>query len=188
MPVKNWLLAICGVLEAVIAVIYLVTALDGRLTFHAWNAAVALAGKLAIAAAACVILAGVWRLTSWFLILNGLGLGALGLIQFTFVRRFPVSFLTIALLVIVMAASSGVLGFIIARSLRREQHPAAESLFEVAAAVSICFALMFFALGVHWIRMTPGSHVELLWLGAYFAFSAICMLALPFGSPRRAHS
>jgi hypothetical protein len=119
--------------------------------------------------------------------MNGLALGALGLIQFIFVRRFPISFLTIALLVIVMAASSSFLGFVIARSLRREQHPPAGSILEAAGAVSTGFALVFFALGVRGVRIAPGSHIDFLWLGAYFAFSAMCMLALPFRNPSRAH-
>lgn len=188
MPAKSWvLLMLCGVVEAVIAVIYLVMAFDGHLTFHAWNGAVALAGQLAMAAGACVILAGIWWLRSWLLILNGLALGVLGFIQFALVRRFPISFRTIALLVIVTAITSAALGFMMARSRRRERHATAGWIFELAGAVSICFALMFFAFGVHWIRMGPGSHIDFLWRGAYFAFSAISMLALPFGNPRHAH-
>jgi hypothetical protein len=34
------------------------------------------------------------------------------------------------------------------------------------------------ALGLRWIRVEPGSRSDLLWLGSYFGFSAICMLAL----------
>jgi hypothetical protein len=42
--------------------------------------------------------------------------------------------------------------------------------------VSLGFALAFVALGFGAIKIEPGSHTELLWLGAYFAFSAVCML------------
>jgi hypothetical protein len=66
--------------------------------------------------------------------------------------------------------------------------------------------LAFFALGFRWIKLGPGSHADLLWLGSYFGFSAICMLWLalrlhsqglsqsgqrealpPLGNPRHAH-
>src|SRR5438876_9248884 len=89
--IKNWLLlALCGVLDAIISVIYLIMQdRDGPLTFHAWNSAVVFLGKLALASGACTIAAGIWRSTngkSWLLVLNGLALGALGLIQYGFVR------------------------------------------------------------------------------------------------------
>jgi hypothetical protein len=72
--------------------------------------------------------------------------------------------------------------------------------------VSFGFALAFLALGFRWIAIEPGSHADLLWLGSYFGFGAICMLGLalrlhsqgisqfgqtealpPFGNPRHAH-
>src|SRR6266480_3453568 len=94
--IKNWLLlALCGVLDAIISVIYLIMQdTDGPLTFHTWNSTLVLLGKLALAAGACTIAAGIWRSTNgkcWLLALNGLALGALGLIQYRFVR-FRISF------------------------------------------------------------------------------------------------
>jgi hypothetical protein len=135
--------------------------------------------------------------------LKGLALFALGVIWYGFVR-YRISFRTIALLIIVMAMTAGILELITARRLRH--HVVGEWFFRVAGAVSIGFALVFFVYGFGWIKLAPGSHTDLLWLGSYFAFSAICMLALamhlrgrrlpqsgenaalpPLGSPRHAH-
>ncbi len=206
---KNWfLLALCGVLEAVIAVIYLIMqGTDGPLTFFSWHGTIALLGKLALVAGACTAAAGLRSTNgkSWLLVLNGLALGALGLIQYAFVR-FRISFLTIALLIILMAASMGILELTIARSLRHQRHVADGWFLALAGVASFGFALAFLALGFRWIKIEPGSHADLLWLGAYFGFSAICMLGLalrlhsqglsqsgrrealpPLGNPRHAH-
>lgn len=179
---RNWLLlAMCGFLYATISVTYLIMRhTDGPLTFHSWNGTVALLGKLALAAGACTIAAGMLRATKgkcWLLVLNGLALGALGLIQYSFVR-LPISFLTVALLIVLMAMSTGIFNLVIARTLRH-RHPAADGWFlSLAGVFSVGFALAFFALGFRWIEIKPGSHVDLLWLGSYFAFSAICTLGL----------
>jgi len=180
--IKNWpLLALCGILDAIISVIYLIMQeTDGPLTFHSWNGTVVFLGKLALAAGACTIAAGILGSTNgkcWLLVLNGLALGALGLIQYGFVR-FPISFLTVALLVILMAMSIGVLELIIARTLRRQRQVVDGWFLALAGVASVGFALAFFALGFHWIKIEPGSHADLLWLGSYFGFSAICMLVL----------
>ena len=207
--IKNWpLLALCGIFDAIISVIYLIMQeTDGPLAFHSWNGTVVFLGKLALAAGACTIAAGILRSTNgkcWLLVLNGLALGALGLIQYGFVR-FPISFLTVALLVILMAMSIGVLELIIARTLRRQRQVVDGWFLALAGVASVGFALAFFALGFHWIKIEPGSHADLLWLGSYFGFSAICMLVLslrlhgqdlsqsgqreglPLGNPRHAH-
>ena len=47
----------------------------------------------------------------------------------------------------------------------------------LAGAVSVGFALGFLAFVFRWIKLEPTSP-SLLWIGSYFAFSAICMLAL----------
>jgi uncharacterized membrane protein HdeD (DUF308 family) len=180
--INNWvLLALCGILDAIISVIYLIMRdSDGPLTFHSWNGTVVFLGKLALAAGACTIAAGILRSTKgkcWFLVLNGLALSALGLIQYGFVR-FPISFLTVALLIILMAMSIGILELVIARTLRRQRHVADGWFLALAGVVSVGFALAFFALGFRWIKMDPGSHADLLWLGSYFGFSAMCMMGL----------
>jgi hypothetical protein len=172
--VNKWLLpALCGVLQAIISVVYIAMQVaDGPVTFHAWNGTVSFVGGLALTAGACTVAAGVLGSTegrSWLLVLNGLALGALGLIQCAFVR-FRVSFLTVALLIIVMAMSIGILDLVIARTRRW--------FFGAAGVISVAYALAFLALGLRWIGIEPGSHSDLLWLGSYFGFSAICMLAL----------
>ena len=179
---RNWLLlALCGGLNAMIAVIYLtMLGTAGSLTFHAWNETVVFLGQLTIAAGACAIAAGVWRSKEgncWLLVLNGLALGALGLIYYRFVS-FRISFLTIALLIIVMALSIGILELVIARTLRRQRHGADGWFLGLTGVASVGFALAFLALGFRWIKIGPQSHSDLLWLAAFFAFNAVCMLAL----------
>ena len=175
-----WLLALCGVLDAIMSVIYFIMQeTDGPLTFHSWSGAVVFLGEVALAAGACTIAAGIWRSAKgkcWLLVLNGLALGAFGLIHF-FVR-FRISFLTFALLIILMAMSIGILELVIARTLRHPRHVADRWFLALAGVVSVGFALAFFALGFRWIKIEPGSHADLLWLGSYFGFSAICMLGL----------
>jgi uncharacterized membrane protein HdeD (DUF308 family) len=179
---QNWrLLALCGVLNAIISFLYLIMgSAEGPLSFRSWNSAVALLGKLALAAGACMIAAGTWRSRkgkSWLLVLNGVALCALGLIQYGLVR-FRISFLTVALLIILMAMSTGILELILARILRRQGHAADRWFLVLTGAASIGFALTFFALGVRWIEIEPGSHSDVLWLGSYFGFSAICIAGL----------
>jgi hypothetical protein len=70
-----------------ISVIYLVMQdADGLLAIHSWNGTVVFLGKLALAAGACKIAAGVLRSTKgkcWLLVFINL---ALGVIQYGFVR------------------------------------------------------------------------------------------------------
>ena len=174
---KNWwLLALCGVLDAVISVIYFDQAEHG---FHSLRDIVFL-GRVALAAGACTIAVGVWRSAngkSWPLVLNGVALGALGLILNGIVG-FRISFRTIALLIIATAISIGVLELITARTLRLQRQLADGWFFGSAGLASLGFALAFFALGFRWIKPEPGSLLELFWLGAYFAFTAICTVGL----------
>ncbi len=178
--IKNWwLLALCGVLAAIMSLTYFTMwATDGPLTFDAWNGTIVLLGQLALATAACTIAAGVWRSSEgkcWLLVLNGLALGALGLIQYRFFR-FRVSLLTVAFLIILMAVSMGILQWVIMRTLRRQ---VSDGWFlGLAAVASLGFALAFLGLGLRWFKLGPGSHLDVLWLGAYFGFSAMCMLVL----------
>jgi uncharacterized membrane protein HdeD (DUF308 family) len=176
---KNWLLlALCGVFEAIIAVVYLI--MLETVTFHSNIGTITLLGKLTLAAGACAIAAGIARSAKgkcWFLVLNGLALAALGIIQYAFIR-YPISLLTVALLIVLMAIAIGILELQIARTLRHQRHVMDGCLFAVAGVASACFALAFLALGFHWIKIEPGSHIDLLLFGAYFGFSAISMLAM----------
>lgn len=180
MSVERLLLVLCGVLEAIIAATYLIAQGTHGPLISRWNGTVTLLGELALAAGACTLAAGILRSTEgrrWLLVLNGLALGALGLIQYGLVR-YRIRFLTVALLVVLMAMSIAALEFAIARTSRRQRHVADGWFFALAGVVSVGFALAFLALGVRWIEIEPGSHADLLWLGAYFGFSAIGMLAL----------
>jgi hypothetical protein len=180
---KNWwLLALCSVLNATVAVIFFIMlGTDGPLKVRALGGTIALLGAVAMAAGACAIAAGVWRSakgTCWPLVLNGLAVGALGVIYCFVVSRYPTSLRTVALLIVVMAVSLGVIAFIAARTLRRRSHVTDGWILGFAAVVSAVFTLVFFGLGFHWIKLGPGSRLELLWLGAYFGFTAICMMGL----------
>jgi|SRR5579863_4081955 len=180
--IKNWwLLTLCGVLDAIISVIYFIMQnAHGPLTFGAWSGTIVLMGKLSLAAGACTIAAGIWRSakgTCWLLVLNGLALSAFGLICYK-LAQYRISFRTVALLVVVMAMSIGLLELATARTLRRRRHVADEWFLGLAGAASVGFALAFFALGFGWIKIEPRSHSDLLWIGSYFGFSAICMLGL----------
>ncbi|HMD98138.1 MAG TPA: hypothetical protein VKM93_12525 [Terriglobia bacterium] len=176
-----WLLALCGVLDAILALLNLsMQDPDGSLTWRIFvpMSTGMLMCRLAVAAGACTIAAGIWRSRegkSWLLVLNGLAFSAYGLIPMIFSTR-PLSFRLFAFLLVVMAMSIGILELATARTLRR--HVADKWFLRLTGAASVGFALAFFALGVRWIKLEPGSHSVFLWLGSYFGFSAICMLGL----------
>ena len=207
-----WLLALCGVLEAIISVIYLVmydAGPDGPLSLHSWSGAVVFSNRLALAAAASTIAAGIWRSgkgKSWLLVLNGLALSAYGLMPLFW--RGPLGFVLFARLLAVMATTFGILALATARTLRRQRHVADGWWLGLAGAASVGFALAFLALGFRWIQPEPRAfHSSVfLWLGYYFGFSAICMVGLalrlhhlgpsqsgpweslpPLGNPKLAH-
>jgi uncharacterized membrane protein HdeD (DUF308 family) len=205
-----WLLAVCGILDAIYSAMnFVMQRPDGSLalrTFVHSRGTVVNMGMLALAAGACTVTAGIWssrRGKSWFLVLNGLACSALGLI-FIFWTG-PLSFRTVALLIVVMAMSIGIYEFAAARTLRR--HLADEWLLGAAGVASVGFGLAFLAFMFRWIKLEPGSPAQSFhWMGSYFGFSAICMLGLalrlhrlrrsqsgqwedlpPLGNPRHAH-
>jgi len=172
---KNWLLlALCGVLDAVISVIYLNHVENG---FHAASTVVFL-GKLTLAGGALMIAAGIWTSENgkrWLLVMSGLACSSLGLI-FT-LWTGPLSFRTVALLIVVMAMSIGIYELAIARTFRH--HIADELMLGAAGVVSVGFALAFLAFVFRWIKLEPGDPGQSLrWMGSYFGFCAICMLGL----------
>lgn len=202
-PIGNgMLLALCGILDGTISVIYFSHAGEG---FHAMSAVV-FVGMLTAVLGACTIAAGFWSPGNgkhWLLVLNGLACCSLGLI-FTFWTG-PLAFRTIAALIMVMALSIGFYEWASARTLRRDH--AAEWLLGAAGAASLGFALAFLAFVFRWIKLDPGSPGQSLrWLGSYFGFCAVCMVGLALrlysqglsgygqrgalptsGSPRHAH-
>ncbi|HEY3742556.1 MAG TPA: hypothetical protein VGL53_22055, partial [Bryobacteraceae bacterium] len=117
-----WLLALCGVLEAIYAVMNLIGYnSDGVLTWREFlsRSTVVLMGKFALAAGICTIVAGVWksgRGRSWLLMLYGLALSVFGLISI-FLTRGKMSFLPVAMLLAVMALSIGIFEINTARKL-----------------------------------------------------------------------
>jgi uncharacterized membrane protein HdeD (DUF308 family) len=167
---KNWwLLAFCGVLDATISVAYFLLQDASGLRFPARNSAIAMLGKLILAAGVCTIAAGVWgslKRKCRLLALNGLALAALGMLHE--LSRFRIGFRAVALLVVVMAMSSGILTLRTARALRSERP---EWFLRLAGAASV-------GLAIRWLVMNPGSGSDLFWLGAHFAVSAMCMLGL----------
>ncbi|HEY6293970.1 MAG TPA: hypothetical protein VI455_20645 [Terriglobia bacterium] len=207
---KNWwLLALCGVLDAILALMNVsMQNPDGSMalrTFGPMGTATFMC-RLAVAAGACTIAAGIWssrKGRSWLLVLNGLAFCAYGLLPILWTG--PLGFRLFALLLVVMATSIGILELATAQTLRR--HVADKWFLGLAGAASVGFALAFLALGFGWIKLEPGPHWRgFLWLGSYFGFSAICMLWLalrlhglgpsqsgpwealpPLGSPKHAH-
>ena len=176
---RLWL-ASAGILEAAISTIYFLMYNDGALTFHAWNGAVAVAGELAILAGACTIAASIWKAAggqSWMLAPNGLALGALGLMQYAF-TRFRISFVTVALLIILMALSTSMVELLLARTMRRRAHDAYAWFLGAAGIISAAFVLLFLALCFRWITMEPRAHADVLSLGCYFGWSAIGVLGM----------
>jgi hypothetical protein len=184
---KNWwLLAFGGIVQAAISILYLLMQNSSRpITFHAWHRTITWLGYLEFAAGICVSTAGLLRAKSgksWLLVLNGLALAGLGFIHLV-LMRFPISFRTIAFLLILMAFSVGMLELRIGRTLRSRNLAADGWAFAGTGLASMGFVLVFIAFPLRWIRLEPGSHIELLWMGFYFAFSAMCML----GSALRLH-
>jgi uncharacterized membrane protein HdeD (DUF308 family) len=112
--VKNWwLLALCGVLDALFAVlILLMGSPDGSpnlRTFIHSRDAISQLGALALAAGVCTIAASVWssrKDNAWLLVLNGLACSSLGLLVTLGATR-PITFRTIALVIVIMAMSIG---------------------------------------------------------------------------------
>ena len=171
-PVGNgWFLALCGACEAMAALLFFnLLGHGGPLTFLAGPSNATWLGILILAAGGCSVAAGIWRAAPgirWLLVSNGLALVALGLI-YEFLIRFRIGFATIAALILVMVGSVGRLALERARSWTSA----------VAGTVCAVFGMMFVGLALHWIRVEPRSQADLLWLGAWFGFSAICMMAL----------
>ncbi len=181
---KNWwLLALCSGLYALISIqFFSVMGYSGPLTVRFRGDAIAWLGRFILAAAACSAGAGLWRAghgKGWLLVLNGLALAALGVIDLYFIRT-RVSFRTIALLIVVMAASTSALEVLLAQALRIRRRLMDGWLLTLAGALTGGFAMLFLALAFRWIRILPGSQTDLLWIGCYFACSSLCILTLAF--------
>jgi uncharacterized membrane protein HdeD (DUF308 family) len=178
-----WLLALCGVLDALFAgLIVLMGNPDGspnlRLFIHGRNAITQL-GLLALAAGVCTIAASVWRSrkdNSLLLVLNGLATSSLGILVTLGATR-PITFRTIALVIVLMAMSIGLYEVTTARTFRG--HLIDEWLLGAAGLASFGFAVVFLAFVLRWIKIDPSPSAQTFnWLGSYFGFTAICMVGL----------
>jgi len=171
---KNWwLLLLCGVFQAMYAAMtFLTQRPDGTITLRTSvdsRGTLVRMGLLVLAAGVCIIVAGVWsrKGNSWLLVLNGLAGGVLGAL-FAFWTG-PLAFRAIALLIAGMALSISLFGWTAGRALR-------EYLMGVGG---LGFAVAFLAFVFGWIQLNPQSPAQsLFWVGSYFGFSALCMLAL----------
>lgn len=176
------LFAICAILDIMIAAIYFLlyeTGPDGPLPVHEWSSVVLLLNRVTLAAGACTIAAGLWRPAknkSWLLILNGVGLSAYGVIPLFW--RGPLGFNRLALLLIAMAITLGILALAIARSSRRSF--TGEWFFGLAGAGSLGFAVAFLSLVNGWIQLErrPFHPSVFLWLCVFLGLTAVCMLGL----------
>jgi uncharacterized membrane protein HdeD (DUF308 family) len=178
-----WLLALCGVLDALFAVmIFLMGSPDGSpnlRTFIHGRDAITRLGVLALAAGVCTIAASIWssrKDNSWLLVLNGLACSSLGLLVTLGATR-PVGFRTIALVIVVMAVSIGLYELATARTLSGQLID--KWLLGAAGVVSVGFAGGFVALVLRWIKPDPSPSAQTFdWLASYFGFTAICMVGL----------
>ncbi len=176
------LLAICAIAYVIIAGIYFLmydTGPDGPLPDHEWQGVVMILNRVTLAAGACSIAAGLWRSAkgkSWLLVLNGVALCAYGVIPLFW--KGPLAFDRLALLLIAMAMTFGILALMIVRS--RPRSVADQWFFGLAGAGSLGFAVAFLALVNRWIQLErrPFHPSVFLWLCVYFGFAAICILGL----------
>ena len=185
--IKSWLLlALCGICDAIFAIMIISIGPNGPLTPHTTaeiRDIMETMGGAALAAGACTIAAGLWtarKRNAWLLVLNGLACCVLGMMVMLGMSR-PVAFRTIALLIVAMAVSIGWFELAGARKLRELD----EWLLAGAGVVSVGFAGVFLGFVTGWIRLQPSpSGQTFYWLSAYFAFSAICMMGLAVGQLR----
>jgi hypothetical protein len=174
-----WLLALCGVLDAMHATMNLLM-LNPSVTLRRFGppAAVWDMGMLALAAGACAVAAGLWvggKDNSWLLSLHGLALGAFGTIAVSPLVRGPLSFRPVSLLFLAMAASLAAFALGTARS---EARGTAERRFlKAAGATLIGFAFSFIAVGFRLVRLEP-PQAFFVWMSSYFALCALFFLWL----------
>lgn len=184
---KSYLLILCTVLNGFIAAIYFaMQSSKDPLSAALSSRPVLILGAASVIAGACSLLAGLWRSDRgerWPLLVNGAAVAVLGSI-YCFLVRYRVSILTVAALIAIMAISIAFLAWTAGRRLGREQRVFDQWFLLFAGGGGVVSALIFLAVALRWIKMIAGSHLDLLWLGFYFAFAALCMFGL---SRFRAH-
>lgn len=177
-----WLLALCGILDAVHASINLLM-MNLPLTSRVFGSnliAVRDMGFVAVAAGACALAAGLWssgKEHSWLLSVHGLAMGAFGTILVSPLVKGPLSFRPISVLFLVMAASLGAFSLEAAKT-RRRSGQGRSFLLAVGAAL-IGFAASFVIVGGFRIRLEP-PQTYLIWMSSYLSLCALVMLWLAF--------
>jgi hypothetical protein len=178
-----WLLALCGIADAVCAAMHLfMLDYDGslRLRTFAFTTTVWDMCMVALVAGACAIAAGAWnfrRGSAWLLSLHGLALGAFGVVGISPLVKGPLSFRPISLLFVLMAVSAGAFALRSARAQRNRSLPVAA--LNVFGAASLGFAVSFIAVGFGWIRPRQlGPYFYWIWMSSYFALCSAFMLYL----------
>jgi uncharacterized membrane protein HdeD (DUF308 family) len=176
-----WLLALCGILDAMHAGINLVM-MKLPLTYRIFGSNVSAVRDmsfLALVAGAFTIAAGLWsrgKDHSWLLSLHGLALGAFGVIAVSPLVKGPLSFRPVSLLFTVMAASIGAFALATAQAQRRGGR--GRWFLITAGAASISFAFSFIAVGF-FFRLEP-PQMFFIWISSYFVLCAVFMLWLAF--------
>lgn len=176
-----WLLALCGILDAMYATFHLllmnpllIYRTIGSTSDAGWDL-----GLFALLAGACAIAAGLWTVGkdhSWLLSLHGLAFGSFGAIVVSMGRSpRPLGFHSVSLLFAVMAATIGAFALQTARAERRSTRG---RWFPIAAGtVLIAFAFSFIVVGFL-IRLEPSIFFS--WMSSYFVLCAVFMLWLAF--------
>jgi uncharacterized membrane protein HdeD (DUF308 family) len=186
-PIKRWsLLVLSSLFYATFSfMILFIWSPDGfRMlrTFAHSRSSIEQLGLVALAAGVCTVATGIWNAreaNSWLLVLNGLACSALGTMVALGASR-PVTFRSIALVIVVMALSIGLYELVTAKTLRG--HRVDEWLLTAVGVVSVGFAGVFLGFVFRWIRLDPSPSAQTFhWLGSYFGFGAICMLGLALG-------
>jgi hypothetical protein len=180
-----WLLALCGILDAMHATIYLLAInrwliLRGFASAAGWDMSI-----LALTAGACAIAAGLWSVGkdySGLLSLHGLALGAFGAIAVSPLVKRPMSFHGVSLLFALMAASIG--AFALETAHMQPRGSKGRWFLIAAGAASFSFAFSFIAIGFFLPLKPPNMFV--IWMSAYFVFCTVFMLWLAFRLHSRA--
>jgi uncharacterized membrane protein HdeD (DUF308 family) len=183
------LLVLCSLFYATFSfMILFIWSPDGFRTLHTfahYRSSIEQLGLVALAAGVCTVATGIWNAreaNSWLLVLNGLACSALGTMVALGASR-PVTFRSMALVIVVMALSIGLYELVAAKTLRG--HRVDEWLLTAVGVVSVGFAGVFLGFVFRWIRLDPSPSAQTFhWLGSYFGFSSICMLVLALGNFR----
>jgi hypothetical protein len=180
-----WLLAICGISDAVLAVMNLLMTdpegLPGLRLFalpnQVWNMSI-----VALLAGACAIAAGLFssrKGKTWLLSLHGFALGVYGLIGLSPLVKGPLSFRLVSLLFVLMAVSLGV--FSLEAAKWQQSNRRGRWFFFVSGGLTLCFALSYTAVSMNLIRFVPPP-LFWTWMSLNFGLFAAITIYFAMGS------